>query len=144
MTTHARIRHFIAALAAGGLAHGALAQEVTTQRLVNADKEPRNWLLPYGTYDARNHSSLREINRTNVARLRVQFMHSVGGMNTATPTGAPPTFQATPVVNEGVMYVHNGWGQVLKVDLRNGRQGKTLWINDPKIDRKSTRLNSSH
>ena len=51
------------ALAAGTLATAAFAQEVTHQRLVNADKEPQNWLLPYGTYDARNHSALKEINK---------------------------------------------------------------------------------
>ena len=30
----------------------ALAAEVTPDRLVNADKEPHNWLMNHRTYDA--------------------------------------------------------------------------------------------
>ena len=128
------MRIAITTLAAASLATAAGAQEVTTQRLVNAAKEPQNWLLPYGTYDARNHSSLAEINKGNVAGLKVKFLHSVGGMNTANANGSAPTFQTTPVVNEGLMYVHNGWGQVMKIDLRSGKNGKTVWLYDPKVD----------
>ena len=109
------------------------AQEVTVQRLIDADKEPQNWLLPYRTYDARYHSPLKEINRGNVANLKVKFLHSLGGMNTTSATGSPPTIQSTPLVNEGYMYVHNGWGQVFKIDLHEGNRGKTLWIHDPKV-----------
>jgi len=112
----------------------AFAQDVTPLRLLNADKEPQNWLLPYRTYDALNHSSLSEINKSNIAKLKVIFLHSIGGLNTATPTGSAPTLQSTPLVNEGIMYVHNGWGQVLKIDLRSGNRGQTLWIHDPKVD----------
>jgi alcohol dehydrogenase (cytochrome c) len=135
--TKARGRHALIALATTALCSGlisASAQEVTPQRLLNADKEPQNWLLPYRTYDAHNHSSLSEINKGNVANLKVKFLMSVGGMNTATPTGAAPTFQSTPLVVDGLMYVHNGWGQVLKIDLRSGTKGQILWIHDPKVD----------
>ena len=31
-------------------------------------------------------------------------------------------------------YVHNGWSQVLKIDLREGARGKNMWIHDPKVE----------
>ena len=120
--------------AAGVMSVAAMAQDVTPQRLINADKEPQNWLLPYRTYDARNHSPLAQINRGNVANLKVKFLYSLGGLNTANANGTPPTIQSTPVVVDGFMYVHNGWGQVLKIDLHEGTRGKTIWVHDPKVD----------
>src|SRR6185503_9784948 len=35
-----------------GFVMSAAALEVTAQRLLNAQSEPQNWLLPYGSYDA--------------------------------------------------------------------------------------------
>jgi len=34
----------------------AMAGEVTPERLVNADKEPHNWLMNHRTYDAQRYS----------------------------------------------------------------------------------------
>jgi hypothetical protein len=33
--------------------------EVTAERLINADKEPQNWLMNHRTYDAQRYSSAR-------------------------------------------------------------------------------------
>ena len=125
------VRSLLILLAAG--LGPAAAQEVTPERLINAAREPQNWLLPYQSYDALNYSTLSQINKSNVANLKVSFLHSIGGMNTATPTGSAPTVQSTPLVNEGFMYVHNGWGQVLKIDLRSGDHGQIVWLHDPKV-----------
>ena len=55
------------ALLAGGTCTGpALPAEVTPQRLVNADKEPQNWLMNHRTYDGQRFSPLARINRDNV------------------------------------------------------------------------------
>ena len=46
----------IAAVALGGLAAASVpawAQGVTSERLVNANSEPQNWLLPYRDYTSR-------------------------------------------------------------------------------------------
>ena len=45
----------------GGIALTAgpvLAAEVTPERLVNADKEPQNWLMNHRTYDGQRFSPL--------------------------------------------------------------------------------------
>src|SRR5947208_13609578 len=95
---------------------------------------PHNAPHPYSSYYAHNLSNLTHINRGNVAELRAKFLISIGGMNTTNQTGTPPTLESTPVVNEGVMYVQNGWGQVLKFDLRSGTRAQPLWIHDPQLE----------
>ncbi len=78
-------RRFSARLLAGsalcaliGPSIPALAAEVTYERLLNASAEPQNWLMRMGNYSNWNHSTLSEINRNNVANLKVKFMFSLG------------------------------------------------------------------
>jgi len=127
-----------AVTAAAGLTNQAVGVEVTPQRLLNAQSESQNWLLPYGSYNGHNHSNLSQINRGNVANLKVKFLHSIGGTNTANVTAAAPTLESTPVIDEGFMYFANGYSQVFKIDVRSGTRGQTLWINDPKLAAGST------
>ncbi|MSO71135.1 MAG: hypothetical protein EXQ88_03860 [Alphaproteobacteria bacterium] len=118
-----------------GLGLAASAAEVTFQRLLDAQNEPQNWLLTHGNYSSHANSSLNQINRSNVANLKVKFLHSIGGMKTLTANAAPPPAQSTPAVVDGFMYVHNGWGEVQKIDVRSGTRARTLWINDPRQEK---------
>ena len=121
-----------------GLALPALGVPVTPQRLLNAADEPHNWLMSYGSYLSHVHSGLTQINRGNVANLQVKFMMSIGG--TAPPPNAagnaPPgaSAQFTPCVNDGFMYIHNGWGEVTKFDVRSGTRAQPLWRHDPGME----------
>ena len=68
-----QIRSLRSLLLAGAgvlVATPALAAEVTPDRLVNADKEPGNWLMNHRTYDAQRFSPLDKINTTNVKGLK--------------------------------------------------------------------------
>ena len=117
------------AVASSLLAFGLpAAAEVTFERLLNAQNEPSSWLLPYGSYNAHNHSNLAQINRSNVADLKVQFTHAVGGVSG--PGQSTASFQGMPVVDNGYMYFSNPWGLLMKVDVRSGNRGQTLWLND--------------
>jgi alcohol dehydrogenase (cytochrome c) len=49
----------------------AIAADVTPERLVNADKEPHNWLMNHRTYDGQRYSPLDRINKTNVKGLKL-------------------------------------------------------------------------
>jgi hypothetical protein len=55
-------RRTTASMLAGVLiaASPALAADVTPERLVNADREPQNWLMNHRTYDAQRYSPLVE------------------------------------------------------------------------------------
>ena len=58
----------------------ALAADVTPERLVNADKEPHNWLMNHRTYDAQRFSPLEKINKGNVNNLKLAYAVAIGGM----------------------------------------------------------------
>jgi len=106
----------------------ASAAPVTYERLLAAQSEPQNWLLPYGSYNSHNQSGLTQINRSNVANLKVKFTQAVGGVSG--PGKSAASHQQLPVVNDGYMYVPNAWGKVFKIDVRSGNRGEMLWAND--------------
>ena len=58
-----------AALATTMLATAApcWSADVTVDRLINADKEPQNWLMNHRTYDGQRFSPLTRIDRGNTA-----------------------------------------------------------------------------
>jgi alcohol dehydrogenase (cytochrome c) len=107
----------------------ALAAEVTPQRLINADKEPQNWLMNHRTYDGQRYSPLERINRGNVKGLKVAYAVPLGG-------GAGNEFnQATPLAEDGFLYTVDSWGVVYKIDGTTGDVGRIVWRMDPKQEK---------
>ena len=56
----------------------------------------------------------------------------------AVPLGgksANESIEATPLVDDGFMYIVDSWGVVYKIDVRSGTAGKILWKMDPKLDK---------
>jgi alcohol dehydrogenase (cytochrome c) len=128
-------RRFSARLLAGsalcaliGTSIPALAAETTYERLLNSSGEPQNWLMRMGNYSNWNHSTLSEINRNNVANLKVKFMFSLG--DPTRPAKATQYF--TPIVEDGFMYVGNQYHQYWKLDVRDGKP-KVVWKHDAKV-----------
>src|SRR6266571_9376558 len=128
-------RRFSARLLAGsafcaliGTSIPALAAETTYERLLNASAEPQNWLMRMGNYSNWNYSTLNQINRGNVANLKVKFMASLG--DPARPNKATQYF--TPLVEDGFMYVGNQWQQYWKFDVRNEKP-TMVWKFDAKV-----------
>ncbi len=128
-----------AALAAMTAAMPAWAADVTPERLLNAADEPQNWLSVHKEYDASRYSTLDQINRDNAANLRVAFGVALGGLpgNAVQKEGG---LQATPLVEDGMMYVPDGWGTVYKIDVRRGNVGRIAWVMDPGIDKSNVWL----
>src|ERR1700758_2488891 len=79
-------------------------------RLVNADREPQNWLMNHRTYDGQRFSPLARINRDNVRNLKLAYAVALGGS-----TGDEWT-EATPLVEDGFIYIVDGWGVLYKID----------------------------
>ena len=101
MTRHStRALTTMALLTSTVLAAGpAVAAEVTPDRLVNADKEPQNWLMNHRTYDGQRFSPLGRINKDNVKDLRLAYAVALGG-------GAGNEYSvATPLAEDGFLYV---------------------------------------
>jgi len=110
------------------LCASAFAAETTYQRLLHASDEPQNWLMRMGNYSNWNYSTLSEINRANVANLKVKFMLSLA--DPARPSKATQYF--TPLVEDGFMYVSNQYHQYWKLDVRGGTP-KVVWKYDAKV-----------
>jgi alcohol dehydrogenase (cytochrome c) len=107
----------------------ALAAEVTPERLLNPDKEPQNWLTNHRTYDGHRFSPLDKINKGNVKSLKLAYAVALGG-------GAGNEFtNATPLVEDGFLYVTDSWNVLYKIDVRSGDAGRIVWRMDPKQDR---------
>ena len=111
-----------AILAAGATA--AAAAEVTFERLANP--EPQNWLMNH--HDLRRRTAIRRSTsstRPNVKNLKLAFALPLGG------TSGNEYAEATPLVEDGFMYVTDVWSVVYKIDVRSGTAGRILWKMDP-------------
>jgi alcohol dehydrogenase (cytochrome c) len=100
------------------------AADVTYERLLNP--EPQNWLTHHRDYAAQRHSPLDAINKSNVKTLRLAFAVPLGGKS------AGESLEATPLVDDGFMYMVDSWGVVYKIDVRSGSTGTIVWKMDPK------------
>jgi alcohol dehydrogenase (cytochrome c) len=91
------------------------AQSVTFDRIVNAVREPHNWLTYWGDYSATRYRDLKQINTANVKDLRVEWMFQ---------TGQRGAFETVPLVIDGVLYFSVQEGHAYAVD---GKTGRELW-----------------
>src|SRR5262249_1995779 len=94
---------------------GSAWAQVGSDRLVKATQEPQNWLTYSGTYAGWRHSQLKQINANNVEHLAMEWVFQ---------TGATGSFQATPLVIDGILYVTAQDNRAFALDARTGRQ---LW-----------------
>jgi alcohol dehydrogenase (cytochrome c) len=121
--------HLVRALLAGSVLAPAsvLAADVTPERLANP--EPQNWLMNHRTYDGQRFSPLDKINKGNIKSLKLAYAVPLGG-------GAGNEFtNATPLAEDGFLYVTDSWNVLYKIDVRSGDVGRIVWRMDPKQDR---------
>src|SRR5262245_43932415 len=88
----------------------AWAADVTPDRLINADKEPQNWLMNHRTYNGQRFSPLARINKSNIKNLKLAYAVPLGG-------GSGNEFiHATPLAEGGFIYITDSWGVLYKID----------------------------
>ncbi len=95
--------------------------DVNGARIVQANREPGNWLTHGRTYSEQRFSPLKAINDRNVGRLKLAWYYDL-----KTPRGQ----EATPLVVDSVMYFTTAWSRVVAVQAATG---KPLWTYDPKV-----------
>lgn len=83
-----------------------------------------DWPMFSGTYDGQRHSSLDQINVTNVKDLRPVWAFQTGIAN------VNMSFENTPIVVGGVMYVSTGNNIIYAIDAASGA---LKWAYDPKV-----------
>jgi alcohol dehydrogenase (cytochrome c) len=103
----------IIVIASVTLAAQTAAPQVTSQDLLDGLKDPTKWLTYGGNYSGHRHSPLTQITPENVNQLSAQWTFQTGTLG---------SFQTTPLVLDGVLYVtgfnNNAWA----IDARSGRQ----------------------
>jgi alcohol dehydrogenase (cytochrome c) len=99
----------------------AVADDVSYSRLLAAEREPGSWLTYSGAYDGQRFSRLDLLTPANIAKLRPAWVYQ------AQERG---TFEATPLVADGVMYLTEPRGPVVALDAKSGRP---LWRWEPTL-----------
>jgi alcohol dehydrogenase (cytochrome c) len=119
----------IAGLACGLLAgvSATRAADVTYERLANP--EPQNWLMNHHDFSGQRFSALNAIDRSNIKNMKLLFAVALGG------SSKDDSLEATPLVEDGFMYVVDSSGIVSKIDVRSGTSGPIMWRMDPKQER---------
>ncbi len=110
------------------------AADMTNERALNPQREPQNWILHHGNYQGHRFSALKEINADNVKNLKPAFTVGLSGLQSG-GRYAHGNLEATPIVEDGIMYVPDGWGSVYAIDLTSGKKGTIKWKMDPGTDR---------
>ena len=85
---------------------------VSSDRLLNAESEPQNWLMYSGNYKAQRYSALNQLDRRNVAELEIAWVHQLSVLDRA---------ETTPLVVDGVMFITESPSTVIAVDAETGR-----------------------
>ena len=108
------------------LSYGLQAQtSVSYDRLRNTAKEPHNWLTYGGDYFSQRYSLLTQITAANAKSLALSWVYQ------SPQTGS---WQATPIVVDGIMYLTQRPNDVVALDAASGR---VFWVyryqNDPEL-----------
>jgi quinoprotein glucose dehydrogenase len=86
----------------------------------------------YANAGGTRYSPLTTIDRTNVSRLQVAWTYHTGETSYAKESEQKSTFEATPIVVDGTLYVSTGFNKIIALDAATGRE---RWTYDPRIDR---------
>ena len=87
------------------------AASIDDARMKAAAADPNNWLLHGRDYGNQRFSPLDQINVSTVKRLVPKWIYQ---------TGYAATFQTTPLVADGVMYISAPFSHVMAVDAATG------------------------
>lgn len=90
------------------------------------------WRANGGDVHGTRYSPAATITRDNVERLEVAWTYRTGETEPRFATRKPASFEATPLVDAGTMYVGTPLGRVIALGAATGRE---LWVFDPEIRR---------
>lgn len=96
---------------------------VDSERMLEADSEPGNWMSHGRTYSEQRYSTLDQVQHSNVKDLGLDWSFDL-----ETQRG----IEATSIVVDGVMYLTSAWSIVYALD---GASGELLWRYDPGVDK---------
>jgi len=86
-----------------------------------ADADSANWITYGQAYSEQRFSRLQQVNEQTVSRLGLAWSFDLGTLR---------GLEATPLVNDGVLYTTSAWSFVYAFDARTGH---LLWQYDPHV-----------
>ncbi len=89
--------------------------------LLAAASNPNDWLIYGHDYTNQRYSGLNQIDTSNVSQLVPRWIFQ---------TGIVASFETTPVVYNGVMYITTAYNHLFALNARTGRQ---IWRYDHKL-----------
>jgi alcohol dehydrogenase (cytochrome c) len=101
-----------AALLAAAAVVASLDAQVSFERILDARREPHNWLSYSGTLDNQRYSPLTQITPANVRNLEITWIWQARSLE---------KFETTPLVVDGVLYTVQAPNDVVALDAATGR-----------------------
>jgi alcohol dehydrogenase (cytochrome c) len=92
-------------------------------------QDPENWPQYHRTHDAWRFSPLSQINKANVRKLHVAWIHQPGDITHG--------IQATPLAIDGIIYYVSAFDKVHALDAVTGKE---IWQYKPSLDSAVTQL----
>jgi len=86
----------------------------------------------YANAGGTRYSPLTDIDRSNVGKLEVAWTYHTGETSFAKDSEQKSTFEVTPIVVDGTMYLSTGFNKVIALDAATGQP---KWIYEPLVDR---------
>src|ERR1700679_3815453 len=105
---------------------------IATAQSSGSSGAPRGDWAYYG-HDAggTRYSPLTQINRENVAQLKVAWVFHVGDISDGSGGKKRSGLETTPILADGTLYLTTGFNRVFALDPETGKQ---RWVYDPMID----------
>src|SRR5947208_6437040 len=104
--------------------NGAVSVPVPYEELAAIREPADDWLTYSGSYWSSRHSALSQINRGNVGRLALRWIHQL--------EGAPECAEVSPVVRKGIMFVTQPPSRALALDATTGKE---VWAYEHQVSR---------
>src|SRR5579871_1105573 len=89
----------------------------------SSDQEANNWTMYGRTSDDHRFSPLKQIDEQSIGKLGLAWSHELD-----TTRG----LEATPIVEDGIIYTTGSWSVVYALDAKTG---EVKWTYDPKVHR---------
>jgi glucose dehydrogenase len=90
--------------------------QVSFDRILEANKEPQNWLTYSGSLMGQRYSTLTQITPANVKDLELQWVFQAHSLE---------KYEATPLVVDGILYTVQAPNDVVAIDAVTGR---IFWV----------------
>jgi PQQ-dependent dehydrogenase (methanol/ethanol family) len=102
---------------------GPAFTDVTDAMLKNARNDGKNWLMVGRDYTNQRWSPLAQVTSANVQSLKLSWIYQTGISRLG-------SFETSPVIVDGVMYVTTPYNTAMAVDARSGKE---IWRYEHKL-----------